>query len=140
MTAFVIQCMVADKWPSTFLAQIILHPIRFLAIPFYLCALAIGAMERIFICIYKNINSSLIAKYLQQHAFYVTTKFNLACPLQLFSPAYSLMENKIYKHGKFYINPSNYRILWNTYYYCVALAPIRIPKRKIKKSIDRKSS
>jgi hypothetical protein len=45
MTAFVLQGMVSIKLSSTFLAQIILRPIRFPAIPFYLCALAIGAME-----------------------------------------------------------------------------------------------
>jgi hypothetical protein len=39
------QGMVSNKLSSTFLAQIILRTIRFLAIPFYLCALAIGAME-----------------------------------------------------------------------------------------------
>jgi hypothetical protein len=45
-------------------AQIILRPVRFLAISFYLYALAIGAMviepvkiwSVIFICIYKNTN------------------------------------------------------------------------------------
>jgi hypothetical protein len=45
MTAFVPQYVAADKLPSTVLAQIILLPVRFLAISFYLWALAIGAME-----------------------------------------------------------------------------------------------
>jgi hypothetical protein len=45
MTSFVSQRMVANKLSSTFPAQIILRPIRFPAIPFYLCALAIGTMD-----------------------------------------------------------------------------------------------
>jgi hypothetical protein len=45
MTAFVPQSVAADKLPSAFLAQIILRPIRSLSLSFYLCTLAIGAME-----------------------------------------------------------------------------------------------
>jgi hypothetical protein len=45
MASFVPQGMVACKLTATFFAQIILRPVRFLSIPFYIYTLAIGAME-----------------------------------------------------------------------------------------------
>jgi hypothetical protein len=55
-------------------AQIILRPIRFLAISFYLCALAIGAIAIEPVRIRTHF---LIAKHLQQHTFYITTQYQI---------------------------------------------------------------
>jgi hypothetical protein len=67
--------VVAYKLTRTILAQIVLFFVRFFAISFYLCALAIGAVKGNFYFHKTKITLfKLIAKCLQQHTFYNTTK------------------------------------------------------------------
>jgi hypothetical protein len=63
MTAFVPRCMAADKLPPAFPAQIILRPVRFLNISFYLWLWQSGQWS-VFLFTKILINRSII-KYLQ---------------------------------------------------------------------------
>jgi hypothetical protein len=75
MTSFITQGMVANKLTTTCFVQIILLFRYLFAVFFYFCALAIGTMESY--CYFhfaKILLFSLIAKFLYQHAFYITTQ------------------------------------------------------------------
>jgi hypothetical protein len=76
ITAFLPQCVAAGKLPSAFLAQIILLPVRFLAISFYLRASAIGVTECNFYLHSQNTNPFLDCQIFIRAYFYIITLRN----------------------------------------------------------------